>query len=92
MAVISFDLSATASWPSTRRWRLAQAETRCKRLAALAPGVGAPRGLAVDGDDVGPSASSRGLSTQPRKQALNSSGSSAFITSPRVSWLGMPCS
>src|SRR4051794_18348979 len=30
MATISFDLPLTASCPSTRRWRVAQAETRCK--------------------------------------------------------------
>ena len=68
MAVISFDLPATASWPSTSRCRLAQAETRVQRLAALGPGMAAARGLAVDGDDV-----RLGLaqaSTQATKQRL----------------------
>src|SRR6266852_5089170 len=39
MAVISFDLSATLTWPSTRLWPALQ--------------VGAAQRLTVDGDDAG---------------------------------------
>ena len=51
--MISLDLSSMASWPSTRRWRVAQAETRCSGSRPLRRAWVAPRGLAVDGDDVG---------------------------------------
>src|SRR3954470_4707736 len=70
MAVISFDLPVTASCPSTSRWRVAQAETRCRgpRPSPLAPGVGAARGLAVDRDDVG----------LRRAQALDPAGEAAL--------------
>lgn len=36
IATISFDLSTTASWPSTRLWRVAQAETRWSGSRPLA--------------------------------------------------------
>src|SRR6476620_2625364 len=51
MAAISFDLPATASCPSTRRWRRPGGD-QVQGVAALALGVAAARGLAVDGDEV----------------------------------------
>ena len=88
MAVISLDLSAVASWPSTRRWRAAQADTRWS----------GPRPLARSWQrrDVLPSMAmmsgcpSRSVSTHSAKQLLNSSASMPFITSLSVSWDGMP--
>src|SRR5580700_10111083 len=51
MATISLDLSATLTWPSTRRWRAAKADTMW--IAAFAPLVGgAAQRLAVDGDHI----------------------------------------
>ena len=67
--MISFDLPATASWPSTSRCRLAhrpladptaeqpapaapEGGDQMQRRASLGPRMAAPRGLAVDGDDV----------------------------------------
>ena len=52
MAVISLDLMSVASWPRTRRWRDAQAETRCSGWRRFGLGVGAAGSLAVDCDDV----------------------------------------
>ena len=49
IAMISLDFSATLTWPSTRRWRAAKAETMW--MAAFRPLVaGSAHGLAVDGD------------------------------------------
>src|SRR5436309_11003435 len=48
MATISLDLSATLTWPSTRRWRAAKAESMW--MGSLALLVGPTHGLAVDGD------------------------------------------
>src|ERR1700685_3924376 len=52
MAMISLDLSATLTWPSTRRWRAAKADTMW--IAAFAPYLvgGAAQRLAVDGDHI----------------------------------------
>ena len=48
--MISLDFSATLTWPSTRRWRAAKAETMwIGGLAALLL-AGSARGLAIDGD------------------------------------------
>src|SRR3954452_9942088 len=88
MAAISFDLPATASCPSTRRWRLAQAETRCRGPRPL-PRAWVRRGVLPSTATRSGSASRR-PSTQRVKQPLNSSGSSAATTSPSVSWLGAP--
>jgi hypothetical protein len=49
IAAISLDLVPTAWWPSTGRWRAAQALTTCSGCAAPRPA----RGFAVDGHDVG---------------------------------------
>ena len=89
MAVISFDLPVTASCPSTSRWRVAQAETRCKGPRPL-PRAWLRREVLPSMAMMSGSASRR-PSTQQAKQALNRPGSSAAITSPSVSWLGMPC-
>src|ERR1700685_4207672 len=43
MAMISLDLSATLTWPSTRRWRAAKADTMW---------IAAAQRLAVDGDHI----------------------------------------
>src|SRR3954447_25302052 len=88
MAAISFDLALMASCPSTRRWRAAQAETRCNGSRPLAR-------LWVR-RDVLPSMATRSgsvarrPSTQVTKQVLKSAGSSALMTSLRVSWEGRP--
>jgi hypothetical protein len=41
-ALISFDFSAAASYPRTRRWRLAQADSICSGLTPFAADMGAP--------------------------------------------------
>src|SRR3954452_17231280 len=89
MAAISFDLPATASCPSTRRWRLAQAGTRRRGARPLPPAR--VRREALPSTATRSGSASRRPSTQRVKQPLNSSGSSAATTSPSVSWLGMPC-
>ena len=50
MAMISLDFSATLTWPSTRRWRAAKAETMW--IGGLPPFFRPDRrdGLAIDGD------------------------------------------
>jgi hypothetical protein len=89
MAVISFDLPDTASCPSTRRWRAAQAETRCSGSRPLLRAW--VRREVLPSTAIRSGSVSRRPSTQLVKQALNSAGSRAAITSPSVSWLGMPC-
>src|SRR3954454_13670908 len=89
MAVISFDLPPTASCPSTRRWRVAQAETRCKGPRPLLRAW--LRREVLPSMAMRSGSASRRPSTQLTKQALNSPGSSAASTSPSVSWLGTPC-
>ena len=84
--MISFDFSATASWPSTSRCRLAQAETRCKGSLPRArarrevlPSIATMSGAA-----------SRRLATQAVKHSANRAAGSAFITSLSVSCEAMP--
>ena len=84
--MISFDFSATASWPSTSRCRLAQAETRCSGSLPFArarrevlPSIATMSG-----------AFSRRLSTQAVKHSAKSGAGSAFITSFNVSCEAMP--
>src|SRR4051812_18388397 len=88
IAFCSQDLSATASWPSTRRSLVAKAETRC---SACLP---APRSWLRR--EVLPSmATSWGASgqvsrTQLMKQVENTSGSTRFISVRSQSAQGMP--
>jgi hypothetical protein len=86
MATISFDFSATASCPSTSRWRLAQAETRCNGSLplALARREVLPSIATMSG------ARSRRLSTQAVKHSAKSGAGSTFITSVSVSCEAMP--
>ena len=61
---------------------------RMQRLQALAFIVGAPRGLAVDGDEVvtiGPQRCDPALETPPKEP-----GSMRFTRSRSQRWLGMP--
>src|ERR1700692_4657439 len=51
-AVISFDFSSTASWPSTSRLLVAKADTRCSALWPVLRFVATARGLAVDRHEV----------------------------------------
>src|SRR3954454_7120387 len=87
MAVISFDLPATASCPSTSRWRVAQAETRCRGSRPL-PLAWVRREVLPSTAMMSGSAARR-PSTQQAKQLLNKAGSSAAITSPSVSLRGL---
>lgn len=84
--MIVLPLPDTASWPSTSRWRLAQAETRCSGAAPrpCARREALPSMPTISG------ASSRIVSTQATKQSEKSRPGRAFITSFSVSWLGMP--
>jgi hypothetical protein len=84
--LISFDFCSTASCPSTNRWRLAQAETRCSGWPpfALARREVLPSIATMSG------AVSRRLSTQAVKHSANSGAGSAFITSVSVSCEAMP--
>src|ERR1700722_2016745 len=53
MAVISSDFSSTASWPSTSRLVAANAKTRCRAFWPFFRPWLRPRGLAVDGHEIG---------------------------------------
>src|SRR3954453_20102278 len=88
-AVISLDLSPTATCPSTRRCSAAQAETRCSGEAPAARSKERRRVLPSSATTPGqPSAKWR---MNARKQAWNCAGSSSRNTRENVSWLGMPC-
>jgi hypothetical protein len=93
IAVISFDLSATACWPSTSRCELAQAESRCSGSRPFAPAWLRREVLPSMAIISGPARSgqrARSPAAQLVKQSLNSAGSSMATTSPSVSWLGTP--
>jgi hypothetical protein len=86
IALISLDFSATASWPSTSRCRVAQAETRCKGSLPFAllrrevlPSIATMSG-----------ALSRSPSTQAVKHSAKRLAGNAFITSLSVSCEAMP--
>src|SRR5271154_4107439 len=88
MAMISLDLSATLTWPSTRRWRAAKADTMW--IAAFAPFLWAePRNvlpsMAITSADTPIS-----LATQATKRRWNSVASSVAKMSPRWSCDGVP--
>src|SRR6516165_771205 len=88
MAMISLDLSATLTWPSTRRWRAAKADTMW--IAAFAPFLLAePRNvlpsMATTSADTPIS-----LATQATKRRWNSALSSVAKMSPRWSCDGVP--
>src|ERR1700719_3102229 len=78
IAVISLDFSSVASWPSTKRSIVANADTKCRAFC--------PRLWSWLRREVLPSMATRsGLSgqhsaTHDEKQAANSSGSIRFIT------------
>jgi hypothetical protein len=80
MAMISFDLSATLTWPSTRRWRAAKADTI---WIAVFPFL-----LSADLRDVLPSMAMTSadtpvmLATQATKQRWNIVASSVAKISP----------
>lgn len=83
MAVISLDFSAQACCPSTSRWRLAQAETRCSGFWPL-PLLWARREVLPSIATISASAS-RKPDTQDMKQSENNSTDKALMTSLRVS-------
>ena len=90
IAVISFDLSATFTWPSTRRASAANACTRCtgeradesakERLSDLPS-------MAM----TSPSSTSAQSSRSRNSTLCKLPGSSALNRSENASWLGMPC-
>src|SRR4051812_44690175 len=82
MAAISFDLPATASCPSTRRWRVAQAETRGKGSRPLLRAW--LRREVLPSMAMRSGSASRRPSPQLTKQALNSPGSSGDHLAQRV--------
>src|ERR1700692_4909395 len=53
MATISLDLSATLTWPSTRRWRAAKADTMW--IAAFPPRLGEVEHIRRHADHLGDS-------------------------------------
>src|SRR5712664_3202416 len=88
MAMISLDLSATLTWPSTRRWRAAKADTMW--IAAFPPLLWEePRNvlpsMAITSADTPIS-----LATQATKRRWNSVASSVAKMSPRWSCDGVP--
>ncbi len=92
---ISLDFSSTASWPSTSRWplaaggwRLAQADTMCSGARPLLRSW--PRREVLPSIAIRSGSSSRKSSTQAMKQALNTCGSMALITSFNVSCEATP--
>lgn len=86
MADISLLFRSTASWPSTRRWRAAQAQTRCSGAPSLpcAPREVLPSIATMSGSR------SRKASTQLVKHSAKSFAGSAFITSLSASCEGTP--
>jgi hypothetical protein len=88
MAVISFDFSSTASWPSTSRLLVAKADTRCRAFwpvlrlwlrREVLPSIATRSSF-----------SGQHSATHDEKQAMNRSGLMRFITERSQSVHGMP--
>ena len=79
MAMISLDFWSAASWPSTRRWRAAQAETTCNGPRPLARAW--LRREVLPSMAIMSGSVSRNSSTQSAKSVLKNWPSSALMTS-----------
>ena len=81
MAMISLDFSATLTWPSTRRWRAAKAETMW--IAGVQPFFRPDRREVLPSMAITPSGAPVSAATQATKQLWNCSASSIARMSPR---------
>ena len=81
MATISLDFSATLTWPSTRRWRAAKAETMW--IAALAPFFWYDRREVLPSIAITSAGVPVSAATQATKQRWNCAASSVAKISPR---------
>ena len=89
IAVISFDLSSTATCPSTSPLASAQALTRCSAALPFARSC-ERRSVFPSMATTCPTVCGATARTQATNAAPNAAGSSAAKTRPKVSWLGMP--
>src|SRR3954470_638954 len=80
MAMISLDFSATLSWPSTRRWRAAKAETIW--MAAFLPFSWYDRRTVLPSIAITPAGAPVSDATQATKHCWNFSASSVAKMSP----------
>jgi len=86
--MISLDLSATLTWPSTRRWRAAKADTMW--IAAFAPFLWAEPRNVLPSMATTSADTPINLATQATKRRWNSLASSVAKMSPRWSCDGVP--
>ncbi len=89
IAVISFDLVSTATWPSVSRASQAQALTRCSGFLPAAVS-NEPRSVLPSMATTSPATAAPAASSHCWMQAINWAGSRRAKTRPKVSCEGIP--